>query len=136
MLIVNVQGGTAQKRQLAEDLCYFVAQRYKFSPKKEIEIDVNIKSIDGAQGFCMDCDDGLYEIEIDNKITGDDFITCVLHELVHVKQYVKKELHDCGCVQMYKKVAYETDMNYLDKPWEKEAYKMQVVLLEEYKNAS
>ena len=110
MLIVNVQGGTAQKRQLAEDLCYFVAQRYKFSPKKEIEID--------------------------NKITGDDFITCVLHELVHVKQYVKKELHDCGCVQMYKKVAYETDMNYLDKPWEKEAYKMQEVLLEEYKNAS
>jgi predicted metallopeptidase len=33
-------------------------------------------------------------LKIDKRLKGDDFITCVLHELVHVKQQFKGELKE------------------------------------------
>ena len=99
-------------------------------------------------------------IEIDKRLKGDDFITCVLHELVHVKQQFKRELVELnGKAKKWKdeihigimsdsKVSAEkvralipenalakgvfiTD--YVDLPWEIEAYEMQETLLIEYK---
>ena len=97
-------------------------------------------------------------IEIDKRLKGDDFVTCVLHELVHVKQQFKKELVELnGKAKRWKneihigilssnidkkyeekirknalaKGVFITD--YLDLPWEVEAYTMQEILLEEWK---
>ena len=72
-------------------------------------------------------------VEIDKRLEGDDFITCVLHELVHVKQQFKGELKEMkGIEKMWKGEVY-IGIDYLNLPWEKEAYHMQEVLLDEYK---
>ena len=48
--------------------------------------------------------------------------------MVHVKQYVRKELFsNCNF--------YETREEYLNLPWEIEAYEIQEVLLERWKNS-
>ena len=71
--------------------------------------------------------------QIDKRLEGDDFITCVLHELVHVKQQFKGELKEMkGIEKMWKGEVY-IGIDYLNLPWEKEAYHMQEVLLDEYK---
>ena len=73
-------------------------------------------------------------IEIDKKQEGDDFITCILHELVHVKQYLKGELKDISALEQRWKGESHISIDYYDLPWEKEAYHLQEILLEEYKN--
>ena len=68
------------------------------------------------------------------KKKGDDFITCVLHELVHVKQYFKKELKDINGVEMRWKGETHIGIDYYNLPWEKYFYELQESLLIEYKN--
>ena len=75
-------------------------------------------------------------IEIDKRLKGDDFITCVLHELVHVKQQFKGHLKEypanSGIEKMWKGEIY-LGIDYMNLPWEKEAYEQQEILLKEYK---
>ena len=50
------------------------------------------------------------------KTKYDDFVTCIFHEMVHVKQYIRKELYpECAF--------WKTREEYLNLPWEIEAYK-------------
>jgi hypothetical protein len=109
----------------------------------------------------MDIDKNASHIEIDKRLKGDDFITCVLHELVHVKQQFKGELKELnGIAKKWKdevhigvtsdsKISAYIDAkaispenplvkgvfitDYMDLPWEKEAYEMQETLLIEWK---
>ena len=70
----------------------------------------------------MNVVDKISEIEVDKRLKGDDFITTIFHEMVHVKQYVRKELFsECNF--------YADRDEYLKLPWEIEAYKLQEVLL-------
>ena len=60
---------------------------------------------------------------------GDDFLTTIFHEMVHVKQYVRKELFsECNF--------YGSHDEYLNLPWEVEAYKVQEELLEQWNTRS
>ena len=93
-----------------------------------------MKMKDDVNGWCYHVDGNACHIEIDKRQKGDDFITCVLHELVHVKQFLKRELVDTnGLESKWKGEAY-LYIDYYNLPWEKEAYHLQEVLLKEYKN--
>ena len=158
---VLVNGGTKKQRVLIEDIAWWFCDKY-FSKFKYYNIEFDLTKIEGnVQGWCMDIDKNCSHIEIDKRLKGDDFITCVLHELVHVKQQFKGELKEMdGKSKRWKdeihigimsdsKVSAEkvralipenalakgvfiTD--YVDLPWEIEAYAMQETLLIEYKN--
>ena len=62
-------------------------------------------------------------IRINKNQTGDDFLTAVFHEMVHVKQYIRGELDQDS-----------DDLNYFDRPSEIEAYRLQEELLEKWKS--
>ena len=53
--------------------------------------------------------------------------------MVHLKQFVRKELWDyeIGAVQ-WKTKRYSSGMKYNDMPWEKEAYRLEDKLYEEF----
>ena len=109
---VLVDGGTKKQRDLVEDIAWWFCEKY-FSRFKSFNIEIDL------------C-----------KLEGDDFITCVLHELVHVKQQFKGELKELGGFQKMWKGEVHIGVDYYNLPWEKEAYKMQEILLEEYKNGN
>jgi len=73
---------------------------------------------DVDQGY----DDREYVIRINRKLAGDDLLTAIFHEMVHIKQDIRKEYP----------VFLPSTIPYYDRPWEIEAYKMQEVLLLEY----
>ena len=156
---VLVNGGTKKQRALIEDIAWWFCDKY-FSKFKYYNIEFDLTKIKGdVQGWCMDIDKNASHIEIDKRLKGDDFITCVLHELVHVKQQFKKELVELnGKAKRWKdeihigvstnsegglhrleyirkaaldKGVYVTE--YMDLPWEIEAYAMQETLLIEWK---
>lgn len=69
-----------------------------------------------------------FRITLNDKVSKRFFRKTLLHELVHVKQYIMNELKDChnGNVKWKKKIYEDTEsyFEYVNTPWEKQAYAM------------
>ena len=131
-----VNGGTKKQRWLIEDITWWFCEKY-FKRFKYFNIEIDLCKIpEKVQGWCMEIDKNCSHIQIDKRLEGDDFITCVLHELVHVKQQFKGHLKEypanSGIEKMWKGEIY-LGIDYMNLPWEKEAYEQQEILLKEYK---
>ena len=156
---VIVNGGTKKQRQLVHNITGWFCNKF-FNRFKSYNIEFDLCKIKGnVQGWCLEIDRNASHIEIDKRLKGDDFITCVLHELVHVKQQFKKELVELnGKAKRWKDEIHIGIMNfsdmdkieaekirmmaltkdvfvsdYMELPWEIEAYAMQETLLIEWK---
>jgi type I site-specific restriction endonuclease len=156
---VIVNGGTKEQRQLVHNITGWFCNKF-FNRFKSYNIEFDLCKIKGnVQGWAMEIDRNASHIEIDKRLKGDDFITCVLHELVHVKQQFKKELVELnGKAKRWKDEIHIGIMNfsdmdkieaekirmmaltkdvfvsdYMELPWEIEAYAMQETLLIEWK---
>ena len=124
MNYIEVNGGNKFQRHIAETV---VTQMIKaLMPKmKTLEIEVQIKKLTGdAVGWCMMEDTNReFTIEVANNLTLKDLVTTICHEMVHVKQYARKET--CGYGEKWKGKKINPKTAYYNLPWEKEAYKMQ-----------
>ena len=155
---VIVNGGTKEQRRLVHNITGWFCNKF-FNRFKSYNIEFDLCKIEGnVQGWCLEIDKNASHIEIDKRLKGDDFITCVLHELVHVKQQFKGELKELngkakkwkdeihiGLLnysnmdkvesEKIKKIALDKNVfisDYMDLPWEIEAYAMQETLLIEW----
>lgn len=129
MNIIEIRGGRKDQRDVAEKVIDFMVQRLGLGRVRTLDIDFAIKKNlvknTGAEAFHMEgethCD---HEIEIDADLGFRDFVTAICHEMVHLKQCYRKEL-----VQKNGKMFWKgrdcTDVDYMNQPWEKEAYKLQ-----------
>jgi len=110
---------------------------------KNIELDIkltkDLKKKEQAYGYCHITDDNLnrpreFMIELDTsmKYGFDQILTWLAHEMVHLKQFVRGELcdYETGRVQ-WKKRMYG-NVYYEDQPWEREAYRLETKLYEEF----
>ena len=130
---ILINGGTKKQRNLIHDISWWFCDKY-FSKFKYFNIEIDLTKIKGeVQGWCMEVDKNASHIEIDKRLKDDDFITCVLHELVHVKQQFKGELKEMNGIEKMWKGEVHICIDYMNLPWEKEAYAMHEVLLKEYK---
>ena len=157
---ILVNGGSEEQRRLVHNITGWFCMKF-FNRFKSYNIEIDLCKIEGnVQGWALDIDKNCSHIEIDKRLKGDDFITCVLHELVHVKQQFKGELKELnGKAKKWKdeihigltnfsdmdkieaekirKMALSKDIfvtDYMELPWEVEAYAMQETLLIEWKN--
>ena len=79
----------------------------------------------GYEGTCIDGDEREYFIEVNREQPLIDLCVTLCHEMVHVKQYIRKELF--SDVNFYK-----TREEYLNLPWEVEAYEKQEILYKKW----
>lgn len=134
---IDVFGSTKRKRELAERVVTFA--KHKLFPKTQyvildVELIPNLVDKQGVAGCCGNAGDRQFEILVDSKQSYDDFVSTILHEMVHVKQYIKGELKEAAqFASIWKKKKYERDHEYHDRPWEIEAYALEKVLLEQWK---
>lgn len=116
------------RRRLVEDV------RHKILPiiltdvdstrqKEYVHVDIRFESLDGVQGFCMECDEGEYEIVLNRNQCREELIVNMCHELVHVMQVERGDKFD------YTK-------NYCDQVHEIEAYNKQEILADVYNTLS
>lgn len=121
--MIFVEGGSRRQRELTYQAAKFAWMQLMPRVRKCV-VNIELKKLKGYDGTCLDIGPRDYLIEIDKKLSlGENFLTTIFHEMVHVKQYVRKELFsDCNF--------YKTREEYLSLPWEIEAYEMQEVLLE------
>lgn len=123
--MISVSGGTRKQKTIAYDIASFCYMQLMPLIRK-CDIEINIKNMEGYEGTCIDTDEREYEIDVNKKQSLEDFCVTICHEMVHVKQYVYKELF--SEVNFYK-----TREEYLSLPWEIEAYEKQEVLFEKWK---
>lgn len=124
MNIVEVKGGKGYQRDIAhKTVAYCIKQLLPRHRTLDIEVKlVTIKS--DATGYAMVGDTNRqFEIEIDKNQTIKEFVTTICHEMVHVKQYARKEID--GIHQRWKGVDLPKGTKYYDYPWEIEAYDLQ-----------
>ena len=87
----------------------------------------------GVNGDCMDEEDREFTIRIDVSLPLNEMISTILHEMVHVKQYLSGTLKQPRPgVAVYKRVDYDWEMEYDDRPWEIEAHCKEKQLAEKY----
>ena len=131
---VLVNGGTKKQRALIEAIAWWFCDKY-FSKFKYYNIEFDLTKIEGkVQGWCMEIDKNCSQIASDKRLKGDNFITFVLHELVHVKQQFKGELKEMNGIEKMWKGEVHICIDYMNLPWEKEAYEQQEILLKKFKN--
>ena len=134
--LIEVTGGKKSQRELAYRVVDFMIK--KLMPRvRTLDITVQIKNIpdkEKAWGL-IEIQDSNREfiIEIEKSLSLYNFVTSLIHEMIHVKQYVRKELTDQGYTVLW----YGEDCSklaYSKQPWEQEAFQLEVELYNRYRN--
>ena len=125
-VFIFTNGGKKSQRELVEDITSWYINT-KLPRYKNLNIEIDLENINDAQGFCTEIDNREFHIQIDKRLRGDDFVTCLFHELTHVEQHLRNKFG----------IKDEVDhLDYFDRPYEIDAYAKQEQLLEEYRLCS
>ena len=124
---ILVSGGKVKEREIVEAAVHWCVK--KMMPRlRTLDIEVNIKKLDEAMGYCMEGETNrVFNLEIKKGMSLYDLVSTVCHEMVHGKQYAKGELryrHKDGAQQWKAKIVSDK-VEYMDLPWEKEAFKLE-----------
>jgi len=122
--LLSVAGGNKFERHIAEQVVWYMIGKL-MSKMRTLEIEVDIKNIPGsAIGFCdMQDTNREFIIEVQKGLTLRELVATVCHEMIHVKQYARREMDAAG--KQWKKCSIVEGTDYYDLPWEKEAYRLQ-----------
>ena len=108
----------------------------------EIKLTKDLQKKEKAYGYCHITDDSLsrpreFMIELDAsmKYSFDQILTWLAHEMVHLKQFVRGELCDYETGRVQWKTRSFGRVHYDDQPWEKEAYRLEGKLYEEFEGS-
>lgn len=116
---------------------------WKEKNSKRINISIYIErsnNLDGNIGETEVDDDNYKEFSIylSKKLKGYNLLSTVVHELTHVKQYVRKDLRFTSSlnISLWKgKKFYDKKYSYWLYPWEIEAYGYEKCIMEYYINS-
>ena len=125
--MITVNGGSLRQRKYVESMIEFCIKT--LMPRmRTLDITVNLCKPTGALGYCLELDSKReFEIEVDRSQRLRRLLETVAHEMVHVKQYARRELHPDTNAWMGK--TYNPDkISYWDLPWEIEAHGREVGL--------
>ena len=126
---VVIEGGNKTQREICEKVVHYMITQ--LMPRmRTLDIEVQLKNLTGdAVGFCMmEENNRMFTIEADKKMGIKDLVTTICHEMIHVKQYARKEMDDWSGVGLarWKGRSFNgANTNYYNLPWEKEAYRLQ-----------
>lgn len=121
---IEINGGNKFQRDIVQKVVGFCIK--EMMPRmRTLDIEINLVKIKSdVTGFCMMRDTNRqFEIELSRDLTLKELVTTVAHEMVHVKQYARKELDGFGT--RWKNARVKEGTTYWELPWEKEAYRLQ-----------
>ena len=122
-MLYSIKGGKKSEKDLVVKALWF-AKDFVLPRHKNIEIDIELKKNIKCDADVVSGDEHReYIMRVRKGQSEENLLTSVFHEMVHVKQDVRKEhpLFDCS------------EIPYLERPWEIEAYELQEVMLTAFK---
>jgi len=138
MIVIDFENKTARYRRKAIiDSVMFAAKQ--LMPRIKKPVYINIRTIrkltekQGVYGDVLDEGDREFTIRIDVSIPLEDMISTVLHEMVHVHQYLTGRMKQkWGDEIIFEKKVFEAEMDYDSRPWEIEAHNKEKELKVKY----
>jgi hypothetical protein len=134
MYWIDITGYNARRRRCNSVVSWFLS---KYLPRHHITVEILHRGLRREQsyGYCSVVGD-IYRprdflIEVDPKLDLELYIKTILHELVHLRQWVQGTLKERKGKMFYKDKTFE-DLDYWQYPHEIEAHQMEEVLYEEY----
>jgi hypothetical protein len=126
-MFTSVTGGTKLQRQYVKSMVEFCIKT--LMPRmRSLEISVKLCKPKGALGYCLELDTMReFELEIDKTQPMRKLLETVAHEMVHVKQFARREMHP-EKDEWYGKTYNPKKVSYWDLPWEIEAHGREVGL--------
>ena len=128
---INVTGGFQSQRNRVESIMIFCID--EMLPKhRTLDIQVHIgnyEATENVMGQCLHVAGNEFHVDIDSKQNLYNLILTTCHEMVHVKQYSRKELKEDFPRTLWFNKEYSDGRCY---PWELEAWKMQKILAHKY----
>jgi len=122
MNFIDAKGGTKREREVAIATVEFMVKR--LLPRfRTLDITVKFSKLDGVFGYCLAETTREFELEIAKGLSLKNLVGTICHEMVHVKQYARKELHINDYV--WKKEEIDEKTPYTKLPWEVEAFAME-----------
>jgi len=139
-MLIHVKGSNKSVRKLVRLAAWYYAE--KLMGKRSIanlEININLKkdlmSKDNNEGTATWEDENIFPkeflIELDSSEKIRNLLITLAHEMVHVKQWAKNEMHEyCKPDEVrFNKIKFNmTEIDYWDYPWEIEAFGRQLGL--------
>ena len=124
---IIVTGGTKRQKDLVTSMVHYCISM--LMPRmKTLEITIKLTTPKGAMGYCLELDNNRqFEIEINRSLSQRKLLETLAHEMVHVKQYARRELHPSTDAWMGK-TYNPKKVSYWDLPWEIEAHGREVGL--------
>jgi hypothetical protein len=120
-MLITVTGGKPNQRKYVESIAEFCIK--KLMPRmRTLDITIKLNSPKGAMGYCLETENNrTFEIEIDRSQKLRPLLETVAHEMVHVKQFARREMHP-SMDTWYGKTYNPKKVSYWDLPWEIEAH--------------
>ena len=132
---VRVTGGSKFQREIVHKVIEWTIKQLKLSRMSSLDIYVILRKLRGVDGYCSMEDDErrIFTIEARKNLKLRQLIMTLIHEMVHVKQFVRNEMDDfhINGRQRWKSGTVPKNVSYYDMPWEKEAMRLQEKLTDE-----
>ena len=102
-MFIEVTGGKEYQRKRVQSIAEFCVET--LMPRmRTLEVTITLKKPKGAMGYCLELDNNReFELEIDKTQPLRKLLETVAHEMVHVKQYARREMNDFA----FKEVHYK-----------------------------
>ena len=125
-----------KQRQVVEDVVKWSIKKLNLHRIRTLNLTFSIKTLKSLYGQLEQLDDKRREFSVvlDKNVDTKDLIRTVIHEMVHIKQYIRKEMDSeiVGSRMRWKSKTYPYDIKYDDMPWEKEANRLETKYGNEY----
>ena len=133
---LNITGGRKKQRQVVEDVVKWSIKKLNLHRIRTLNLTFSIKTLKSLYGQLEQLDDKRREFSVvlDKNVDTKNLIRTVIHEMVHIKQYIRKEMDSeiVGSRMRWKSKTYPYDIKYDDMPWEKEANRLETKYGNEY----
>ena len=134
--IIEISGYGFRKRTCTDVASWFLNQ---FLPRHKLYVEIVHHGLkrEGAYGYCDIAGESYrpreFLIELDTYMNQELYIKTLLHELVHLRQWVTGSLRAKRGKRYYNSVNVE-DIEYWHQPHEIEAREQEVILYQQYMN--
>lgn len=128
MIVIDFVKRTSKaNKQLISDAVMFASSQLFPRIKKPVFINIeavrNLAEEKGVYGDVLNEDDREFTIRVDPGLDKDVLVSTVLHEMVHVGQYLSARMVQNWSNEIrFDRVVYQANMAYDDRPWEIEAH--------------
>lgn len=138
MIELSIQGGNAKQRKLVEKAIKFCIN-LMLPTTRSLHINVELKEQDGVSLLPGDYGSVVnisgynsFHMELWKKQNVNQLLETTMHEMIHVKQSIKKEWTTYYSKCYWKGIDH-TDTSYSQQPWEKQAFRLAGTLVKKFK---